>query len=205
MNFSYKITPKNRGNWRPEISFSFSLSAGDIAHRPYFSDLVLVSGSLAVPYKPGAISFPRDTIVIALADSKEDDKGETWAMYRDDRRGDTETFKLYDRIIAGDRGSFLKIVDHGYANNPLSFDFSFFGPWKPGKKPDYSEIVPILFEIRDSISIMQTNGLEDGPNEEISGSMFSVRNGDEWIGTGVNPEVAKDRVINSDVRQIDLG
>lgn len=205
MRFSYEISPKKRGNWRPRIEFTYELSADEVAHRPYFSRLTLVSGSLDYNYRKGSYKAVRDEIVIEIG-SKDNDKGEPWGLYFDEHRKKRDlTRSFYDNYSVIGSISGLMICDSMFIENSIRKTYSFYGPWKPGKEPDYSEIVPVLLEIRDTIRIMQTNGLDSGQNDAIIGEMVSVGTGDDWIGSGTTANVVRNRYVTHDeARQIEL-
>lgn len=205
MRFSYEISPKKRGNWRPLVRFSYQLSADEIRHRPYFSRLTLVSGNMNFNYTKSYYKPCRDEIVIEI-ESNKSGKGEPWALYRNEHRKNSDVHRnVYDAYSFCKDISGMTICDSAFIENEISNSFAFYGPWKPGKEPDYSEIVPVLLEIRDTIRIMQTNGLDSGQNEIIAGEMVSVGNGDDWIGSGTTANVVRNLYVTHDeARQIEL-
>jgi len=122
--------------------------------------------------------------------------GEGWCLYRKPTRGNPDIH--YSNFY--DCGN-LCITRGGYANlnfdfsrqTELSREFSFYGPWMPGQNPDYSGILPVLFEIRDTINLMIMEGKESGESEEISGQMSS--DGFGWFGTGTEISRPKEQYV----------
>ncbi len=193
MNFYYRIGKKPRGNWRPKIEFGYSWKKEEVAHNPKTEHLVLSSEKCRRFFETTPVG-----INVAVLPSKFKGDFEPWELYDNPKKGHAG---CRSSVHAG-QGSNLYVLDSVYKKDYADMKYVFYAPWKPGAKPDYSEIVPVMLEIKDWIELMLTDGLESGESDEINGNM--VLSEGEWFGTGmeyVKTDENKNVVIDKDGRQ----
>lgn len=182
MQFRYTIHPKKRGNWRPLVEVEWAFSDEDVQHRPIMSALYLQSGNFISSNMN--VSFSHHSIVVQIMkDNKYDKSSENWALYSTDKRGDPSVHKhcgcnQYSTFC--DHGSLIPIIPREqFLEKGCHGSFNFYAPWKQGSKPDYSEIVPALIEIRDYLRMMQTEGIDSGETGAITEQM--IAKGNDWV------------------------
>jgi len=205
MRFFYTIHKKPRGNYRPLIEFGFELNPEDTAHNPYIPPIFLTydyfnknRGDLIESHNPNAV-------VIDLTQLKSD--GENWCLWRENKRGDKHSHCDEFRDFPH-----KKLTFGGYQSHPLSNDYSFYAPWKSGASPDYSEIIPVLFSIREILEVSLKDGLDSGESEERVGDMsLDIRDKREsWQGVGTTVEKPAPKTVATDdgrqvaVRHLDI-
>jgi len=198
MRFFYTIHGKPRGNYRPKIDFGWELKPEDISHNPYIPPIVLTYDYFNKNRGDLIESHYKNAVVIDLTQLKSE--GENWCLWREPKRGDKHshcsTFSGFPHLL---------LSTGGFENCANIWNFEFYAPWKPGASPDYTEIIPILFSIRDVITVSLKDGLDSGESEERVGDMdLDIRDRTEnWLGKGTSVEKpAPKTVATSDGRQV---
>lgn len=192
MRFFYTISKKPRGNYRPKIEFGFELKAEDVAHNPYIPPIFLTYDYFNKNRGDLIESQHKNAVVIDLTNLKSD--GENWCLWQEPKRGDKRsycsTFSGFPHMI----------LNHGgFEDHRNEVQFNFYAPWKPGADPDYTEIIPVLFSIRDIITVSLKDGLDSGESEERVGDMsLDIRDKQEnWLGTGTTVEKPAPKTVKT--------
>lgn len=127
--------------------------------------------------------------------------GEPWSLYAYASRGDTRTFVNAYTSAEKRPYSYICLLDADKIDPAGKFESEtkFYGPWKPGTTPNYSEIVPILKSLGETIARNLDNGKDSGSSARL-GDDFVLKN-----GVFVSKEEAKAiEMIQGKVRKIDI-
>lgn len=209
MRFFYNIGKKHRGNYRPKIQFGFELYQEDIAHNPRLPHIILTYGYSAIEKKLQKVEKEAfDKFLKFDLEFLNKPNTEPWALFVEPRRGSED--HAMDLSIWGMPN--LSIFREGYQSNPRTRLLEFYAPWKPGASPDYSEIIPVLFSIRDTVATALQEGLDSGESEERSGDMsVTLREKKlDWQGIGTSVERPKPQTVMTEdgrcgvVRKLDI-
>jgi len=193
IEYGFKIHPKPRGNWRPKVDMWFRLEVkeGELAWRPHVPSIVFANteyfwdnpsealkpwkeiegnkvykaqkkrkcGSCSVCKGVGILpegdkrcSRPNvGTIVVPLPESN------PW-LYGSPRKGKDDKFARVGIYF----GHYL---EPGFQ---LQGRISFYLPWRPGPKPDYSDFAGLFSVTPKILYELLQDGLDSGVSEELT-------------------------------------
>lgn len=199
-DFRVKIHPKPRGNWRPRAEIEINIKTEDCPWRPRLQGLH-IWGGFAKHYSWGNLEDPfpiPDRYLVKR-------NGGNGSFYHPPGKnpflrvdnlpnGELPVSYLHDQPergkIAGswvsstpeDEGkrNYVSVVPSNYLEKDINRKISFYLPWRPGARPDYSDfmavfklIPPIIYsQLQDGLDSGESNALEY--KGEANAAMFQV-------------------------------
>jgi len=203
--FKYDITEKPQGHWRPEITFSFSWEDEDVKHNPLIKNVYLIAPQPLVDkvIPKNFIEAARNEIAkqsasqsVIVAMLINNPGGERWSLYRDPDLGSARVHQGY---IKNNWMANIKIAEAGFINEKENKEFKFYAPWKDGATPDYSDVVPILMDLRNVVMGMLESGKSSGKSDGIGDELVYIDG--QWVS---EPEAEEIKAQNKKIRNIDL-
>ncbi len=178
-DYSIRIHPKPRGNWRPKVEISLQIKAEDHPWRPKLKGLCIwgvwgsryelygfddvvpcvyldqIRGRYLVP------DIPRERPFIWLGDLQ---AGEPAAIWEHPKKGNEEAWcRNRDKHY-----SYFPVLDEQYIEKDLLFNRSFYLPWRSGAHPDYSDFMQRLSLIPRIVYEQLLDGTDSGESAELN-------------------------------------
>lgn len=191
--FFCKIHKKPRGNWRPKCEIRVTINPSDFPHRPEILPLRILGRYDEFEFLPEAERIPLGRYFASktIEQYSSYDRlkpyavvAERWTgrwgiwinsgIYNNPRRGEnhyrySEKNKEFNGKIY--YYSYVYFINGGYIEPDqqelITCQTEFYLDWRPGARPDYSDIAEQLTMIPTILSIMLMDGLDNGESEEI--------------------------------------
>ena len=189
--FYCRIYKKPRGNWRPKCEIRVTINPADFPHRPKLMPVSILGRRDGYKFLPEAERVPLGRYFASKAieqySSYDRLKQYTvvaeweglWGIWINSgiySKPKKETLGYTDyrwNMLNGTEYKYsysYLIIDEMYVDpdeNVKTYQTEFYLDWRPGARPDYSDIAEQLSVIPTIISIMLTDGLDSGESEEI--------------------------------------
>ena len=178
-DYSIRIHPKPRGNWRPKVEISLQIKAEDHPWRPKLKGLCIwgvwgsdwnlygfngvepciyldqIQGRAFVPDISGKKPF------IWLGDLQ---TGEPTAIWDKPQRGESNACNYSKQ----EHSSYTIVLDDGYLEKDKFVTRTFYLPWRPGARPDYSDFMQRLALIPQIVYNQLLDGIDSGESTELN-------------------------------------
>ena len=184
IEYSVHIHPKPRGNWRPQVDFSLRMKVqkGECAWRPYLTGIAFVAQSR---FEKNRDNLREHTTIdgVKIYRTVNDsfciyDCGviEDGLEYKYSRTFSTDTFVIpCDKVFwdspkrgKGQKYNALYLEWDMYLEEGkvIVHQATFYLPWRPGVKPDYSDFGKAFSVVPRLLYEMLQDGLESGTSRE---------------------------------------
>ncbi|RLI71145.1 hypothetical protein DRO97_10150 [Archaeoglobales archaeon] len=179
--FYCKIYKKPRGNWRPRVDIQIHIRASEFPWRPQLQPLSILGGKEG--YQPLPALFNELKFGVYYTDQYPNGHWEyKWGIWINSeihdspKRGDeswksckwgTVNFNLNNGEKISLKFSYLQLWERQFLDEDIDVNDYFYLCWRPGARPDYSDISKQLSNLPNIIEEMLRDGLDSGESEEI--------------------------------------